>query len=67
VTNRIIIAYRLRDGSKSTYERPSYHDIQRNFLATEGTQFDRIERGAVNGGVPLVWRKVEQYAQQAGH
>lgn len=56
--SRHILAHKLNGGS-ATYERPSYRDIQRNFLATEETQFDRIERGAVSGGVPLVWAKVE--------
>lgn len=54
-TPKIITARRLADGRVTHFHRPSYRDIELNFLATEGTQFDPVERGAVNGGVPLVW------------
>lgn len=59
MNSRIIIVHKI-DGSAVAYERPSYRDIQRNFITTEGTQFDRIERGAVSGGVPLLWPQKQQ-------
>lgn len=66
-TPRIITAYRFRDGAQSHYQRPTYREIEMNYMATEGTQYDRIERGAVTGGVPLVWARVEHNAPQAAH
>jgi len=65
-TPRIITVHKL-DGSTVTYRRPTYREIEVNYMATEGTQFDRIERGSVTGGVPLVWAKVEHNAPQAAH
>ena len=59
MNSRIITVHKI-DGSTVAYERPSYRDIQRNFIVTEGTQFDKIERGAVSGGVPLVWPQKQQ-------
>lgn len=57
-TSRLVTVRRI-DGVMVTYVRPSYRDIETNYRETDGTQFDRVERGSVSGGVPLVWQRRE--------
>jgi len=56
--SRLVTVSRI-DGIAVTYVRPSYREIETNYCETEGTQFDRVERGSVSGGVPLVWQRRE--------
>lgn len=56
--NRLVTVHRI-DGRTITYRRPSYREIEMHYRETEGTQFDPVERGAVSGGIPLAWAKVE--------
>lgn len=55
---RKIVANRL-DGSKAEYIVPSTTAAKAHIKATFERQWDKIERRHVEGGLPLVWDRVQ--------